>query len=560
MPVTTRVAPVEVMPAPAVSTHNSTSLLQRVCPEVWQNVLHGNEDSVLGSSFVSNVNVKIPYFGVLENTVNGFVGTILDAYRNHNHVVLRPDDVWFAILIQFNFYVNRHAEEMREHFVDHKGKVKLKVESPKMDFASILRQMTNLIHDKIKDADFREWVMPDFTTTTVTDKVTASIIMMGTMQKYFAYFADITCGIPSVTLLGEESDWQKILARIEFLSRFAVKHPELRKWKLVLEAVVRKIVQTFKAPDSPDVVHFWQCAVHAHRDDYYGDKPITGWVLAFCFWDTEGKLLAGRYQWEAKALEEKSDWGVTDHYFGSLSWNNVPAAYIHVPVHVNHFGDKFMTKAVAGFVGYEVLDSEQIFPLTRRGTKSKSMPDDGLLAKKGIPRRLFMSCFHFSGKHKKRWSIMGKDGKELRPAGDDSKRSSSMDDSKDSGFVDGTPIEKEYLRKWTPLCDCETRPMYLRVGPHQEAFVFSHQGGKIMVDDRNSHVAQVSDLMELNKPWVYEHGGKKDTLQPITGWWVIRTKEGTYGKDPDVPDAEFDSDAETFDKDLAYNGVPIRQR
>ena len=33
---------------------------------------------------------------------NGFVRSVLDAYAGHHHVVIRPDDVWIAILSQVN--------------------------------------------------------------------------------------------------------------------------------------------------------------------------------------------------------------------------------------------------------------------------------------------------------------------------------------------------------------------------------------------------------------------------------------------------------------------------
>lgn len=547
MPVTTRVAPVEVMPAPAVSTYSPTSLLQNFSSDIWKNVPQENGDPVLGSSFTSEINVKIPYSGQQEKTVNGFLGTMLDAYRKHNHVILRPDDVWFAILIQFNFYVNGHAENMREHFVNHKDKVKLKVELTDLNLPVLMSKMTNLIHESIKDADFRDWVMPNFTTTKDADKVTASIVMMGTVQSYFAYYGSILCGIPSVTLLGEESDWQKILVRIDYLSRFAEKHPELGKWKLVLETIVEKMVQTFRSPDSPDVVRFWQCAVHAYQDDYYEEKHISGWLLAFCFWDAEGRLLAGNFQWEAKAREERSDWGVTSWSFGTLSWDNVPSAYVHVPVHIKLDLDKFVTKAVAGFVGYEVLDSKKIFSITRRGPEGIFIPANKSSMNQNLPKQRFMCCFHFGGKRPKRPNAMDERSTQPSLARDDGKTSSFISDSGKSKHMNQKTTEKGLLRKWTPLCDCESRVAWVNTPE-----------GKKGIATKNPQIAQVSDLTELNESWAYEHGGKKDTLQPITGWWVVRTNEGTYGKDTDVPDAQFDSDAEDYDENLAYKGIPLR--
>ncbi len=40
---------------------------------------------------------------------NGFVYACLEAYNMHHRLVLRPDDVWLAILMQQSIYVNTHA-------------------------------------------------------------------------------------------------------------------------------------------------------------------------------------------------------------------------------------------------------------------------------------------------------------------------------------------------------------------------------------------------------------------------------------------------------------------
>lgn len=47
---------------------------------------------------------------------------MLDAYNRHHNLVLRPDDFWSAIMIQFGFYVVGNSEELRDRLVDFKGK------------------------------------------------------------------------------------------------------------------------------------------------------------------------------------------------------------------------------------------------------------------------------------------------------------------------------------------------------------------------------------------------------------------------------------------------------
>jgi hypothetical protein len=51
----------------------------------------------------------------------GLVHALEAAYSNHRHLILRPDDVWHAILTQFSIYVNKNSESLRGSFVSHDG-------------------------------------------------------------------------------------------------------------------------------------------------------------------------------------------------------------------------------------------------------------------------------------------------------------------------------------------------------------------------------------------------------------------------------------------------------
>ncbi|KAF1969317.1 hypothetical protein BU23DRAFT_601670 [Bimuria novae-zelandiae CBS 107.79] len=340
--------------------------------------------------------------------------------------------------MQFNYYVNKHAEQLREHFVNLAGKRKLTIKMDGLNMPASVSQMADLIHKNIKDAELRDWIMPNFTTTTDTDKVAASIIMMGTMQKYFVYHAEETCGIPSVTLLGEEKDWQ-----------------DAHTHRFPLE-VCQRSSRTWKAPDSPDVMGFWQCAVRSAGVGCAGQQGTNGWVLAFCFWDTEGELLARmRPVFQATRRQIKRHSGVSGK---TLVAPDGPA-----PNRVSH--------------GVP--------------TSTRPAPKPGILEK--ITRKLL--CFK----------------------SDASRSSTDNEEENESKNVTSNP--KQNMRS-DPV------------------------------------VQQLTDSGELNEPWAYEDGGRRDTLPPVTGWLVIRT-EGQYGKDPDVLDIQFDSDAEDYDHDLAYNGMPL---
>jgi hypothetical protein len=130
-----------------------------------------------------------------------------------------PEDIWFSILTQLSFYINAYTGDLRSFFVSHRDRKKLKIltvgDRHTVDFGQIAQYMTSLMETHLNDPELLPWIMPDFTTTTKDDEVVASILMMGAMQKYFSYGVRLSCGLPSVTLLGEHEDWEKILARLE---------------------------------------------------------------------------------------------------------------------------------------------------------------------------------------------------------------------------------------------------------------------------------------------------------------------------------------------------------
>src|SRR5579859_5196226 len=43
----------------------------------------------------------------------GFVSNLIKAYNTHHHLVIRPDDVWIAILNVFQIYILNNAEKLR---------------------------------------------------------------------------------------------------------------------------------------------------------------------------------------------------------------------------------------------------------------------------------------------------------------------------------------------------------------------------------------------------------------------------------------------------------------
>jgi hypothetical protein len=225
-------------------------------------------------------------------TKNGFVDTVITAYNEHHALVIRPDDVWLAILSQFNLFVNGNAELLRANFVAHEGKKELRVVNVgsrfTLDFGSMARQMTDLIDQNVVDPKLREWAIPTFTTSTVNDTTVAAVLLMSTLKEYFAYrMVGLRCGIPRVTLEGEKADWVDILGRLEKLKDYSI---QTIAWYHLLRPVITRFVAAFDAPASGENLEFW-CEVAHFKRGGSGPSYYSGWINAFNVFGTKGEWL-----------------------------------------------------------------------------------------------------------------------------------------------------------------------------------------------------------------------------------------------------------------------------
>ncbi|CAN9193068.1 unnamed protein product [Alternaria alternata] len=287
---------------------------------------------------------------------NGLVMAAYEAYSHHHHLKIRPEDVWFTILTQITFYINAHAEEVRSSFVSHAGKEQLVVidsgSIETFDAGKLAIWLTEAMDQYLVDPGLRDWIMPSFTTTTRIDTETAAIIMMGAMQKYFSYRMGLTCGIPSVTLLGEKADWVDLRQRLNKLPEFG---QEPRQFAALLSPILDYFIATFEDSDNHRVVDFWT-KIADKESNSSGPSYLSGWITAFCFWNGEGRMLH-------RATRDACDLDGTLYH--QVDIKDIPSAHMSVPVVVDDGAREYKTRMVAGLVGMaasssgEKLDTSQ---------------------------------------------------------------------------------------------------------------------------------------------------------------------------------------------------------
>jgi hypothetical protein len=217
--------------------------------------------------------------------------------------------------------------------------------------------MTQMLAENIKDPTFRDWILPTFTTTTKDDQTVAAVIMMSTLQKYFTYGCGTTCGLPSVTLLGEKSDWKQIFHKIERLSSFG---EEPTQWLTILRPVIKRIVASFDDPNGEETRDFWQKIAHESGGGS-GPTYLSGWITAFCFWGNDGKCYRVFDQNPPEKKDTMDSMGeetpvlqLDDARYHRVETDQIPSGTATVPVRLNDFGKITETIMFAGSLGIEV--------------------------------------------------------------------------------------------------------------------------------------------------------------------------------------------------------------
>lgn len=194
----------------------------------------------------------------------------------------------------------------------------------------------------------------------------AAVLFVGAMQKYFSYGMTIMCGIPSVTLLGEMSDWENIATKLDRLEQLG---KEPKQFANLLRPIVQNMIRSFTHPDDPEVTKFWNSI--ADRDEGSGHCSYTGWIAVFCFWDDEGNARIGTNGGSG---------------YPAVDSDKIPSGFASVPVTVTDNGEELQCKMIAGSGGIQAHKStttisslETAMNNTTQSTDDTAETDTGLL-------------------------------------------------------------------------------------------------------------------------------------------------------------------------------------
>jgi hypothetical protein len=259
---------------------------------------------------------------------NGFVGLFIEAYNRHLNVSIRPDDVWISILIQFSKYVNRHAENLRNKFVDFKDKKTLEVvfntNMENVPYDIFIKNINTMIHNNLNN-DIEDWIMPNFSTTDNNDEIVCGALLMTICKNYFNYVCVCMCGIPQITLLGNIEDWQNLQNKIKKLIDFDI-DGSMKSWSKNLSVIIDKFIQSFTNPD----IEWWN-SVRMEMGGS-GSPRINGWIIEFMRFDNDGKY----------------------HYNDVMDTADIPVALANTPFKIIDVDCKeYDSTLIVGSIGYK---------------------------------------------------------------------------------------------------------------------------------------------------------------------------------------------------------------
>lgn len=329
--------------------------------KIFSEVIKGQgltiEDIMKGNSVFNSISLppslqvaqlSAPRDQLVYTASQGLVGVATVAYNQHHDLVLRPDDVWQAILTQFSLYVTQNSEKLRDRFVNFQGRRKLKIKTDgslfTTDFGVLAKRMVDeQIAKNITDPSTADWLIPKFSTTTENDRVGASVTMMATLQNYFKYECTLRCGLPSVTLLGTIDDWKLLRRKVDRLLEFDTKDGLMKKWLELLTVVLDEFVETKCGVDN---MKFWDRICH-YSGGGSGPTYLSGWITTFAVFNKDGKWqgderIALGKQWELI----KTDWPVIDT-------QDIPSGATAIPILINDNGREYDGHMIAGHVAYD---------------------------------------------------------------------------------------------------------------------------------------------------------------------------------------------------------------
>ncbi|MEL6177379.1 MAG: DUF4419 domain-containing protein [Myxococcota bacterium] len=270
------------------------------------------------------------------------------AYAHHLPLTLSPDHIWLCIAQAAARHILLHADEARERWVRHSGKVALVVDrhtfvrgSADNDWQGVVEEFSEKLHSHLGRR--HGLLVCDFSTTGLAERTASEIVLMSAMQKYFVYVVRTLCGIPSITLEGEPADWRAIVERARALEVLGADD-----WLSSLIPVLERVEATSRG--DVDVV-FWENFFK--RIEGSGGACVSGWINVLFPYLGDDIDIEKR---NPMVFQYQGDWGVPsdeEDWVQAPKITDFPLGVARAPFTWQLYSDRLPMQFIAGFVGVE---------------------------------------------------------------------------------------------------------------------------------------------------------------------------------------------------------------
>jgi len=298
-----------------------------------------------------------------EDSCNEFVNTFLAAYNSHKPLRLRPDDINLALQLIWSVCLNLNAEKFRSEFVEHQGKMELKVESQVFDSNFFCQQFANLMKQNIKNPEFIEQFTKEYTTTTQLIKTVTNQILMNTLKEYFSCSMILGCGISKVIMEGTKEDWNKLSESYEYFKTFFA-NTELGLWFVHFDVIMKNLISMRELQDegtveaTDELKEFWLRVISYVPQGSGGQTILGGWVRLLTPYSSSNTIVGLDkpilcLDLSKKRPEYSRDYKQQDvlaKYYAATGWSELQKSLIETPAKLfDYDGTEYEVEFVSGF-------------------------------------------------------------------------------------------------------------------------------------------------------------------------------------------------------------------
>lgn len=275
------------------------------------------------------------------------------SFAGHIPLSLRPETIWYAIVHEVAVHVKQHGDRYASLFTDTPGvqqTIEVRHDGLHRNAPSPWNEAIPLFYGELEarlGSEKCELFVPQFSTTTVEDRVSTLVALMDIVSPYFEYRVDTMCHIPQVSLEGTAEDWQSLYDRTTTLQTM---FRGLDGYFVDLMGVLEQIVDTAAGGKIDE--EFWS-SLYKFKEES-GGKYITGWITAFF----------AHVQTPQGLVPKKSfDWkGFARRGYGGYSLNEFPAHVSVVPFLWKYLDERIPMSFFAGITGVDYADDNFLQP------------------------------------------------------------------------------------------------------------------------------------------------------------------------------------------------------